>query len=245
VPRDSGAARRAHPKVRAAAERAVQLWRDGEKVLVFCHYRATGRALRRHISDLLHEEVIQLGRRLLPDRLPAEIPDELERLGNRFFDTDGPVRQEVDNFAFQVADQFKKLAPDEVPRIQEVVRRFLRTPSFLARFFDLSNPDRVMALRAAFDRKDTGGLSFRQRLEDFCRFLGERCVPSERSDYLEALEKIQTGTHVAGPDEFDPGEGIEDPARARLLPNVRLVNGEVRPETRRRLLLTFNRPFRK
>jgi superfamily II DNA/RNA helicase len=31
--------------------------------------------------------------------------------------------------------------------------------------------------------------------------------------------------------------------RRRLLPNVRLANGEVRPETRRRLLLTFNTPL--
>jgi hypothetical protein len=101
----------------------------------------------------------------------------------------------------------------------------------------------VSALRAAFERPDTGGLSFGQRLAEFCRFLAERCIPTERHDYLEALEKIQTGRHVAGPEEFDPSEGIEDSQRTFLLPNVRLVNGAVRPETRRTLLLTFNTPL--
>jgi superfamily II DNA or RNA helicase len=83
----------------------------------------------------------------------------------------------------------------------------------------------------------------RERLKDFCSFLAERCIPTERAAYLEALEKIQTGSHVAGVEEFDPGEGANDPQRAVLLPNVRLVTGEVRPETRRKLLLTFNTPF--
>jgi superfamily II DNA or RNA helicase len=244
VPRDSAVARRAHPKVRATAERAVQLWSAGEKVLVFCHYRATGRALRRHISDLLHSEVIELGRRKLIDQfLPTEIPDELERIGNRFFDTDGALRQEAAALVHQLAGQFRGLTEQETVKVVEVVCRFLRTPSFLARYFDLSAPDRVSALRAAFERTDRGGLSLRQRLNDFCRFLAERCIEPERRDYLQALESIQTGTHVAGADAFDPGEGVDDSQRTPLLPNVRLVNGQVKSETRRTLLLTFNTPL--
>ncbi len=243
VPRDSAAAWRAHPKVRATAERAVQLWREGEKVLVFCHYRATGRALRRHISYLLHNEVISLGQRQLSPCPPAEILDKLERIGKRFFDTDGTLRQEANDLACRLADRFRGLAKDEVHKIGEIVRRFLRTPSFLVRYFDLAASDQVSALRAAFERTDTGGLSLRQRLEDFCRFLAVRCIPDERREYLEALESIQTGSHAAGPDAFDPGEGADDSQRALLLPNVRLVNGEVKQETRRTLLLTFNTPL--
>jgi superfamily II DNA or RNA helicase len=242
VPRDSAAARRAHPKVRATAERAVRLWSAGEKVLVFCHYRATGRALRRHISDLLHDKVIEMAREKMRNILQEEIPDELERVGKQFFDTDGALRQETADQVYQLTGQFPQLSAD-ADRIGEIVRRFLRTPSFLARYFDLSEPDRVTALRAAFERTDTGGLSLRQRLKDFCGFLAERCIPTERGDYLEALESIQTGTHVAGPDAFDPGEGVDDSQRTLLLPNVRLVNGEVKPQTRRTLLLTFNTPL--
>ncbi len=83
----------------------------------------------------------------------------------------------------------------------------------------------------------------RQRLEDFCHFLAVRCIPEERRAYLEALESIQTGSHVAGPEAFDPAEGVGDSQRALFLPIVRLVNGEVNQETRRTLLLTFNTPL--
>ena len=39
-----------HPKIAPTREKALELWRAGEKVLIFCHFRHTGRALRRHIS---------------------------------------------------------------------------------------------------------------------------------------------------------------------------------------------------
>jgi hypothetical protein len=50
-----------HPKVHATAERALQAWRDGEKVVVFCHFIQTGRTLRRIISGRMHEEICLLG----------------------------------------------------------------------------------------------------------------------------------------------------------------------------------------
>jgi hypothetical protein len=40
-------------------DRALRLWWAGEKALVFCHYRARGRALRRHIAQRLEDEILQ------------------------------------------------------------------------------------------------------------------------------------------------------------------------------------------
>lgn len=42
-----------HPKVAATAQRAIEAWRNGEKVVVFCHYIQTGRVLRQVISQLM------------------------------------------------------------------------------------------------------------------------------------------------------------------------------------------------
>ncbi len=242
VPRDDIAAWRAHPKVRATAEKAVQLWKDGEKVLVFCHYRATGRALRRHISGLLHCEVLKLGLQKLPHLTADEVVAELTNLGKRFFDADGSLYQEAEALARQLTAPYPGLQPAEIDQIAEIVRRFFRTPSFLVRYLDLTRPD-AAGLRAAFDHPDAGGLSLRQRLGDFCCFLAEQCIAKERAAYLAALDSIQTGTHVASEEAFDPGEGVERAAPTSLLPNVRLVNGEVKQETRQRLLLTFNTPL--
>jgi superfamily II DNA or RNA helicase len=101
----------------------------------------------------------------------------------------------------------------------------------------------VVAFHSALERPDSSNLTLRQRLDDFARFLAERCIDLERREYLDALDKVQKASHVAQPDDFDPGEGIDDATRTLLLPNVRLANGEVKAETRRRLLLTFNTPL--
>jgi hypothetical protein len=42
-----------HPKVAPVVARVLDLWRQKEKVVVFCHYRETGRALVRHLSAAL------------------------------------------------------------------------------------------------------------------------------------------------------------------------------------------------
>jgi superfamily II DNA/RNA helicase len=126
-----------------------------------------------------------------------------------------------------------------------VVRRFLRTPSFLARYFDLDLADHAKAFVAAIERQDVGGLSLRRRVEDFCSFLANRCIVIERQQYLDAIAKIQSGSHAGREaiETFDSSEQTEDARRKMLLPNVRLANGRVKDETRRRLLLAFNTPL--
>jgi superfamily II DNA/RNA helicase len=76
------------------------------------------------------------------------------------------------------------------------------------------------------------------------RFLVERCGTAERRNYIEAVNQIQTGTHfgVDVATEYEKDE-LQGDKPEHLLPNVRLVNGTTRPETRRRIMLTFNTPF--
>ncbi|HWP45504.1 MAG TPA: helicase-related protein, partial [Blastocatellia bacterium] len=245
LPRDSDSAFELHPKIRATSERAVQLWKAGEKVLIFCHYRATGKALRRHISSRLEAEIIRLGLQRLPGVAPEKIREELERISARFFDSEGALRNQVTHSIESIVRQFDRFDSEAVQSIVDVVRRFLRTPSFLVRYFDLARTDYVGAFAEAIERQDLGGLSLRRRIEDFCAFLADRCVASEREDYLKALDRIQVGSHV-GRDvfhAFDPSEGAEEARQVQLLPNVRLVNGRVIQDTRRRLLLAFNTPL--
>src|SRR5262249_28728406 len=48
-----------HPKVATTVARVLDLWKQGEKVLVFCHWRATGRALERHVSAAIEEWIVE------------------------------------------------------------------------------------------------------------------------------------------------------------------------------------------
>jgi len=232
----------AHPKVAATAQRTLAAWRQGEKVLVFCHYIATGRILRQVISGLLREEVARLGAEKLGCKAD-KTGEQLERLGRRFFDTDSPARRACDAEVMAMLQPYKSLdAHGKV--LLEVVRRYLRTPSFLVRYFPLGK-ERLgaVAVEKAFAADDASGLSLRAVVRGFFEFL-ERCVEDERAGYLQAIHRVQTGgitgreaRKTFADDEFQGG------ATELFLPNVRLVNGATKHETRQRLMRTFNSPF--
>jgi len=232
-----------HPKVDATVARAVDIWKRGEKLVVFCHYVQTGRTLRRRISSAIETEILRLGCAKL--RCSADsVAEELSRLGKRFFDDDGKLRRACDREARQSLSKFPSLADNEETLV-EIVRRNLRTPSFLVRFFPLGidgEPDELM--RAAFDASDDSGQTFRDVIEQFFSFLVERCGTKQRAAYIDAVKRIQTGAHFGTdtPAQYEDDE-LQGETSEQLLPNVRLVNGQTRSETRQRLMLTFNTPF--
>lgn len=233
----------AHPKISATARRVLDAWLKGEKVLVFCHYVATGRVIRQVISGFMEDEITRRGAGKLGCK-PAEAAAQLERIGKRFFDADSPIRQACDAELADILGYYAGLAP-YASLLQEMTRRYLRTPSFLVRFFPLTadNLDKA-AVRQAFASGDGSGRSLRDVLHDFFDFLENRCVTEERMRYLEAIRSIQTGT-ITGHEVLSTfGDDERQGATPeRLLPNVRLVNGAVKSETRQRLMLTFNSPF--
>jgi hypothetical protein len=81
-------------------------------------------------------------------------------------------------------------------------------------------------------------------LRQFFVFLAERCGDVGRTRYINAVKRIQTGSHFGAETsvEYDPDE-LQNARPDQLMPNVRLVNGTTRSETRQRLMLTFNTPF--
>lgn len=246
IPQGDPKASRQHPKIDAVVSKVVELWEHREKVLVFSHYIATGRILRQHISDAIRESIVGSGARLLGAER-AEVMTELGRLGERFFDTDSPARRACDESVLEALQPYTALR-DYRAEIVDVVRKYVRTPSFLVRYFPLDGGTiNAEVFEAAMSTQDESGMSFRVMLQSFFEFLSSRCTTVERANYIAALGSIQTGT-ITGHDvtaSFDETEqqdaGIG--TREQLLPNVRLVNGATKSETRQRLMLTFNTPF--
>lgn len=232
-----------HPKIAATARRVLDLWRRGEKVVVFCHYVQTGRVLRQVLSGLMMEEIYRAGAEKLGCPL-NQVEDQLERLGLRFFDADSPARRACDAQVEEILVQYPQLA-SHTEELQEVTRRYLRTPSFLVRYFPLSEGRLTEeAVNQAFHAFDDSGLTLQAVLAEFFAFLAERCIEKERAENLAAIRSIQTGT-IVGQDAQDAfaADERQGASSERLLANVRLVNGAVRSETRQRLMLTFNSPF--
>lgn len=218
----------AHPKVTATVARVLDLWKRGEKVLVFCHWRATGRALERHISAALEEWIVEHS----AGRLRCAREDARGRLEalRRRFDPGEQMAEAVEGEVRQIARVFPTLAGSE-GRIAETVRQFARLPAFLARFFPLEAADERNAMARALTAHDASGLAFRQKIERFCRFLDER--PELLEDYLAALEGVRKRERASDA----PGH------EQRLLPNVQVVNGGTSQDQRRATLLAFNSPF--
>ncbi len=241
--RDASAAAR-HPKIAATVRRVVDLWARREKVVVFCHFVATGRALRQHISAALGDAVGAMAAEKA-GRPAEEAGAYLEQLGLRFFDQDSPVRRACDRISKGLVARHAGLAP-HAEAIQEVIRRYLRTPAFIVRYFPLDR-ERLdeAAVDEAFQTADASGLTLARLIEDFLLFLEERCGERDREAYVSALSSIQTGSIGAeAAASFATDERQATPYRdERLLPNVRLVNGATNDETRRKLMLTFNTPF--
>jgi hypothetical protein len=206
--------------------------------LIFCHYRATGRALRRYISLRLEQQILERAAKSLKTTNLENVRGELDKLADQFFATSGGLRNEANSLLREVVAEYPGLAQAHEEQILEIGLRFLRTPSFLIRYFPLDAENSIDALREAFHRSDNSGLTFEGRIKQFCGFLAERCVEEERKEFLDALVKVQTGTYRReGKDDDDVTDDI------RYLPNVRLANGEVPNALRRRLMLTFNTPF--
>lgn len=242
VPKGDPAASLAHPKIRATVNRALELWRTGEKVVVFCHYIATGKVLRQLISEGVDSDIRRLGAEKLECR-SSEVYERLERIGKRFFDDDSPIYRACVSATRELLAPYPELAEcsDE---LVNVVRRNVRTPAFLVRYFPLQLQLDDAAMRLALGTTDGSGLSLRDLLDRFFRFLVTHCGHEDRRKYIEAVQSIQTGAHfgVETAETFSDDE-LQGERVDRLLPNVRLVNGNTKPETRQRLMLTFNTPF--
>jgi hypothetical protein len=223
----------AHSKISATADRAVRLWSEGEKVLIFCFFIATGRALRAHIAQGMRTHLLNLGVERLGVRAtsPEHVAVRLQRFANSFFKAKSPVAIVArDLLTDLLAESLKD--PADVERAVDVALRFVRTPSFLVRYVDVGAKDRADAFERALAASDASGQSLRDKIARFGHFLEDR-VASERTELLTALEGISTGAELLG----------EDVRERERLPNVRLANGEVDRDLRRRLMLAFNTPF--
>lgn len=229
-------ARGRHPKIQATVNRVADLWLKGEKVLVFCHFRATGRALTAHISRRLEALIRDEGSR----KMHCARKDVRKRLTalSAAFDKGRPARRRLDQAIEGWLAPYPALADEDRKRIAEVVVRFVRTESFLVRYFPLTRGDAEQRLVDALAGKDDSGLSLEAKLSSLLKFLAERCEDDERQEYLDALADIQTGLlYVRAEEGADASEGT------RQLATVRRAAGGVKYETRRRLLLAFNTPF--
>lgn len=232
-----------HPKMKATIDLAMSLWRRGEKVLIFCFYRETGAALHRYLSQVMIEEIETCACKAIGCDIDA-LPVKLKRITD-VFDRDRTTAKHVIEILESMINNHTSLQSAETREgIHEIVLRFLRTPTFLVRFADLSvNEFSAEWVAGIFDREDASGMSLRKLIVQFLEFLSIRPNASDRKAYLDALKSLQTGSHAGAEVEQTMGDDERKDKRVRLVANVRRVYGNTKDETRERIMLTFNTPF--
>ena len=250
---------RIHPKIAATVQKAVDLWENGEKVLVFAFYRRTCRALRIHISEEIERRIMTLARRRFAGAgrslTDGDIEAALESIQRRYMeDAKSPARRALDRALRAIVDRRNDalervtIGQHERDQFVEIMRRFLRVTTTLVRCFPIHEHDTLephLAVRSMLDKEDGSGLSWRAKFEAFIDFLVDRCSTAEREAYLEAANRMQTGAiRVAVGEHGDDSEDGSGAADATMtLANVQVATGQTKREHRSRLMRAFNTPF--
>ena len=201
------AERVSHPKLGAVVRRVVDLWRSGEKVLVFCVYRETAKALREHVRREVDEAVIAMAARKLgvPRASTARIDARLMAIARRL--GDGAFRETIEEIlrAPLREESFSPLAEFE-DRLVGLLSAYVRSPSFIARYLPIDDPDVRKALRkggrdpgvvraglealkeALTGREDASKTTMMGRVREFLSFAAELAERRRRPAVGEDVE---------------------------------------------------------
>lgn len=156
-----------HPKIKPTIDKAMELWNQGEKVLIFCHYIATGKALRKYMSEAMKNHIRQKGSLIL-NCSEEEVFDRLEKIADRISDKDSQLHKKCLGILNGLIDRFADL---EFLRtdILEVILRYMRTPSFLVRFASPDDLDLDIEnwLKQSFASSDESGVTLSEMIHTF------------------------------------------------------------------------------
>ncbi|MBC7456826.1 MAG: hypothetical protein H7235_01010, partial [Bdellovibrionaceae bacterium] len=234
-----------HPKLSVTVDKAIGLWEKGEKVLIFCHYYQTGRTLRHNISMRINQLILKSSANKM-NCSDDEAKARLLALGQSI----DKQKKYIDNYVLSLLKSqthFFELIPFQ-DKLGKIVRRMIRTPNFLSRFYPLdeyvkkSEPS-VELLQKSFKKMDSSKMTVEQIILNFFDFLSRKSKNIEK--YLTALEKIKTGSIFHADeveDDFDEAEKNPN-TKEESNSTVRLANGTVTLESRNQLMLAFNTPF--
>ena len=260
-----------HPKIHPVVRRAVELWLSGEKVLIFCFYRETAKALRQHIGREVERATFELAKEKLgfdAGHDAKHLGEWFERVARRLSDEDSPFYRAIITMLREPleAKEFQILAP-RADELVQLLAAYIRSPSFIARYLPLDIPEVREALsegagrgqvvregaaalnRALTERTDASDMSMTGRVQEFLRFAkelaerGQQLIALEEEGRSEPLTEYLKAIAVQTRGDEDEEAVGTDVATFRVQQPVRMVYGETKRETRERLMLAFNSPM--
>ena len=256
------------PEDPPVVRRVVKLWLSGEKVLIFCFYRETAKALRQHIAREVERATLALAAEKLGSPDTQHLKGWFERVARRLSDEDSPFYKAIATTLRRPleAKEFQILTP-RADELVQLLAAYVRSPSFIARYLPLDIPEIREALsegagrgdvvregaetlaRALTERTDASDVSMTGRVQEFLRFAkeleerGQQQIDLEDEGRSEPLTEYLKAIAVQTRGDEDEEAVGTDVATFRVQQPVRMVYGETKRETRERLMLAFNSPM--
>ncbi|MCT2173713.1 helicase-related protein [Dietzia cinnamea] len=237
-----------HPKVEATTRRVMDHWLKREKIVVFCWFRRTTRAVHSSIEAALRDEIRARGARAFGVD-PAdgeEIDKEYLRLANRLFRRDTSSRT---NLAYRkihdkLEEHFRsKTSPEAHPELAswtaEAVIRNFRTPQHLARVGGLTrdlDADGILADVFA------PGASRRSLADAWTDFIERVDSPSGHPELFRDLLGRDLEAPAEQTEDADEPDRNAESGRGSELGAVGLADGSTDPDIRRRRASVFTTP---
>ena len=226
-----------HPKVEATVARAIRHWMDGEKVLLFAHFRQTILDLRDRLRAAVERELEQTAtlRLGLGSADGAEAMDRVRRIGDRLRAPESPMHGAVVRVLARWVEPNASLTRGQRDRVVKLLLGELATRSFVIRSLPIDRPEVRAALEADRMTREQARTAAEAVGESLARRAGVR-------GYRQRVEAFlaHVATHLATEEERDELlRNLEDSERDV----VRHADGGVPRETRRRVLLGFNSPL--
>lgn len=231
-----------HPKIKPTVEKAMALWNENEKVVIFCHYIATAKALRKYISEAMKEYIKRKGSEIFNCE-PEVVFDQLEKIADRITDKESTIHKKCLEILHNLIYEFPDLQNHQND-ITDSILRYMRTPSFLIRFAASEEKKFDTAwLEKSFMTTDNSGVTLLEMLKHFLHFLNNR--REDREDYINYLKSVQPGGIRVKDVVLEDRNEVDqlDEKDNIIMANIRLCYGDTRQDVRQKLMKTFNTPF--
>ena len=212
-----------HPKIGATVSRSLHLWRQGEKVLVFCFYRETAKSLLEHLRRGVEKSIIDVAGQkfgLDPERNAKDIEDWLTRIARRLTNEDSPFHQEVRTLVESPlnAPEYHHLRKYR-GRLANVLLAYFRSPAFIARYLPLDDPE----VRDALEEGESRQAVIARGVQSLRRVVEEQTDASEQTfvgrirQFLDfAIEFAERARRHMELREGEENDEYEDPLETYL-----------------------------
>lgn len=230
-----------HPKVRATVERAVHLWREGEKCLIFSWFIKTGEVIDIALRVRIESIVLEMASKALGTESEEQTKRELDRLADRLFRRDRPafdlLRTRLKKELIGAAGKYS----DVVDLVIDSGIRHLRTPSYLVRYTPLSIGMTIDDVWEGINGNNTCGIKLIERWSLFAERLARARaqIVTVNTNEEQDSEFVRIRAALLGTfSEDDQGA-----RRGASLSPVRRAHGGTERDDRERLIALFNTPL--